>query len=76
MIRTYNEFMAFVNCRYSTSNQIRPRLNNGCLYLDIMCKDQRKFSYISTDAALQMCSYKMMFWKYAANLQENTHAEV
>ena len=41
------------------------------------------FSYYSNDtiflkleAALQRCSYKKMFWKYAANLQENTHAEV
>ena len=29
-----------------------------------------------TEAALQRCSYKEVFWKYAVNLQENTHAEV
>ena len=29
-----------------------------------------------SEAALQMCSYKKVFWKYAANLQENTHAKV
>ena len=28
------------------------------------------------EAALHRCSYKKMFWEYAANLQENTYAEV
>ena len=28
------------------------------------------------EAALQRCSYKKVFSKYAANLQENTHPEV
>ena len=27
-------------------------------------------------SAIQRCSYKKVFCKYAANLQENTHAEV
>ena len=26
--------------------------------------------------AVQRCSEEKLFWKYAANLQENTHAEV
>ena len=30
----------------------------------------------SSEAALQRCSYKKVFLKYAANLQENTHAKV
>ena len=30
----------------------------------------------STEATVQGCSYEMVFLKYAANLQENTHAEV
>ena len=30
----------------------------------------------SLEAAIQRCSCKNVFWKYAANLQENTHAEV
>ena len=30
----------------------------------------------SEEAAHQRCSYKNLFWKYAANLQENTHTEV
>ena len=28
------------------------------------------------EAPIQRCSYEKVFWKYAANLQENTHAEV
>ena len=28
------------------------------------------------EAAIQRCSWEKVFWKYAANLQENTHAEV
>ena len=29
-----------------------------------------------TEAATQGCSWEKVFWKYAVNLQENTHAEV
>ena len=29
-----------------------------------------------SEAATQRCSGEKMFWKYAACLQENTHAEV
>ena len=32
--------------------------------------------YKNSEAALQKCSQEKVFWKYAANLQENTHAEV
>ena len=32
--------------------------------------------FIFTEAATQMCSREKVFWKYAASLQENTHAEV
>ena len=28
------------------------------------------------EAAIQRCFLEKVFWKYAANLQENTHAEV
>ena len=31
---------------------------------------------LCTEAATQRCSWEKMFWKYAINLQENTHAEV
>ena len=34
-------------------------------------KDTRSHNF--TEAVLQMCSYKKMFWKYAA---ENTYAKV
>ena len=27
------------------------------------------------EVALQRCSYKKLFWKYAADLQQNTHTE-
>ena len=32
--------------------------------------------FLKLEAALQRCSYEKMFWKYAANVQEDTHAEV
>ena len=35
-----------------------------------------KPSHGETEAALHRCSYKKVFWKCAANLQENTHAEM
>ena len=28
------------------------------------------------EAAIQRCSWEMVLWKYAANLQENTYVEV
>ena len=31
---------------------------------------------LHTQTATQRCSMKSVFWKYAVNLQENTHAEV
>ena len=35
------------------------------------------FEYLfKTEAVTLRCSYEKVFWKYAANLQENTHAEV
>ena len=36
--------------------------------------DTRELMISSTEAALQRCFYKKAFWKYATNLQENTHA--
>ena len=29
-----------------------------------------------SEAAVQRCSLEKVFWKYAANLQKNTHAEM
>ena len=31
---------------------------------------------VRSEAAIQRCSLEKVFWKYSANLQENTHAEV
>ena len=31
---------------------------------------------LNSEAALHRCSCKKMFWKYTADLQENTHDEV
>ena len=31
---------------------------------------------LNTEAAIQRCSAEKVFWKYAAKLQENIHAEV
>ena len=33
-------------------------------------------TFKTLEAAHQKCSYKNLFWKYDANLQENTHDEV
>ena len=33
-------------------------------------------AFESSEAVLQRCSYEKVFWKYAANLQENIHTEV
>ena len=34
------------------------------------------FKVYTPEAATQSCSWEKVFWNYAANLQENTHAEV
>ena len=39
-------------------------------------RNQMKDSAYISEVALQRCSYEKVFWKYAANLQEKTHAEV
>ena len=35
-----------------------------------------KFQLVFSEAAVQRCSQEKAFWKYVANLLENTHAEV
>ena len=32
--------------------------------------------YLNPEVTLHSSSYKKVFWKYAANLQENTHVKV
>ena len=45
--------------------------------LEIILATKKKVEkVISSEAATQRCSMKKVFWKYAANLQENNHAEV
>ena len=34
------------------------------------------YKVLNTEVAVQRCSYEKVFWKYAANLEENTHAKV
>ena len=46
-----------------------------CCYKTIWRK-VREEKYEYTGAALQRCSLEKVFWKYAANLQENTHTEI
>ena len=38
--------------------------------------DNHRLRDLVTEAATQKCSYVKVFWKYAVNLQENTHAKV
>ena len=33
-------------------------------------------TFYESEAAIQRCSWEKAFWKYAAILQENTHAKV
>ena len=49
-----------------TEKKIREDRKNNWLSSTVWC----------TEAATQRCSMKKMFWKYAANLQENNQAEV
>ena len=44
--------------------------------LYINCLEEGCTHLPETEAFIQRCSYKKVFWNYAANLQENTHAEV
>ena len=39
-------------------------------------EEERDIHVGCSEAALHRCSYKKVFWKYIANLPENTHAEV
>ena len=43
---------------------------------NITFKSINKMFLQYSEAATQRCFKEKVFWKYAANLQENTHAEV
>ena len=49
---------------------------NNTLFSWSVFQDHHKKDFIITEAATQRCSLEKVFWKYAANLQGNTHAEV
>ena len=65
---------------------VYPFGNTPDLLVYIQSRQQSVFSILvakkiksiraNTEAALQRCSYKKMFWKYAADLHESTHAKV
>ena len=43
---------------------------------NLKLKSNIQFSLGLPEAATQSCSKKKVFWKYAANLQQNTHAMI
>ena len=46
---------------------------------NIKCKDCDcffEYESIKAEAAMKKYSWEKVFWKYVANLQENTHAQV
>ena len=42
----------------------------------LFCRIQMDLHLLSSEGAIQRSSYKKFFWKYAPNLQENTHGKV
>ena len=48
-------------------------INHVCLINSVSSENQNQ---VLSEAAIQRCSYKKVFWKCAANLHENTHDEV
>ena len=49
----------------------------GVFYFKASAKCYKQFEWKElSKAAIQRCSYEKVFWKYAANLQDNTHAEI
>ena len=48
--------------------------NSLCIFISMVLPTTYGIKY--KIAALQMCSWEKMFWKYAVNLRQNTHAEV
>ena len=63
-------YKAFLRPHIDYSNVIYDQPSN-----ESFCERHIKRKEIS-EAAIQRCSEKQVFWKYAADLQENTHAEV
>ena len=59
-----NMGLCYIVCEWKITKQVDH--NTIILWYDIL----------SPEAATQRCSKEKVFWKFAANLQENTHAEV
>ena len=47
-----------------------------CLFISLTLNKAVLNAVAFQKQPFQRCSYKTLFWKYAANLQENAHAEV
>ena len=73
---TYN--VAFHILLFSSTKSISSRSPFQVETKLYKCKNTRALnqSKHKSEAAVQRCSLEKVFWKYAANLQENTHAEV
>ena len=65
------ELVLFISPKKQVGSDLKFILDGKQLY----GTDSVEYLGIS-EAALQRCSYKKVFCKYAENLQENTHAEV
>ena len=62
----------------SEKKEIRQIINNkhNFYYTESLYLPSVSYSLLCSDAALLRRSYEKLFWKYAANLQKNTQAEV
>ena len=45
------------------------------IWINLLCIKIWRIIGTKTEAAVSRCFYKKVFWKYASNLQENTHAK-
>ena len=52
------------------------KLSKGLTSFRKSCNHNHVWKIEKIEAATQRCSYEKKFWKYAENLNENTHAEV
>ena len=69
--------------RYYWNLETQASFPSGCCWLNWSLKrrgekpERHRMEWcLASKAATQRCSYEKIFWKYAANLHENTHVEV
>ena len=76
-IYTYNFYKKYLSIYFKKNHkrQIANAESGYCLYIANK-NDRRNQVLQKPEAAVQRCSYEKMFRKYAAKLQDNTHAEV